>query len=126
MDTQYHNQQIRYHGRMISKIDAQPLQSRKEAQADVLELMVEPEEVAIRLTWMLDGNYGYAEQYRLMDIRNNKRCNRSAQAMQLLAYSECQCPQRHTIAAWNQLTKEQQSALELAIIRTLDTYEVQS
>jgi hypothetical protein len=92
-----------------------PRAERKEAQADYLEAMKEPDLVAERLGWLFDGNYGYGPMMVAREVLANKRMNRVARLGQLIACHEWQCPQPEAMAAWHKLTKAQQDILERAI-----------
>ncbi len=100
----------------LSRNDIAPLSDRKEAGADTLELMRDPERVQRNLEWCLAGHYGFGAMQAMQRIRDAKRGNRTAQAMQLLAGLDCFCPQTECIKAWKQLTDLQKTALDTAIL----------
>jgi hypothetical protein len=124
--TEYHSREMANLVDRLSHLALAPLSDRREAQADAAELMRDTERVARNLQWLLEGNYGYAEQQQAQRIQALKRGNREAQAMQLLAALDCFCPQRECIVAWKGLTVAEQSALSFSIRAVLDLVEVES
>lgn len=64
---------------------------RKEAKADWLELLGQPERLQERAEWLLGGSYGYGSWKRAQAILAAKRGNRTAQLGLLLAPLECGC-----------------------------------
>lgn len=125
-NTEYHSRELSALAGKLAHLALASLADRREAQTDAAELMRDVERVSRNLSWVLDGNYGYAEQYQMRRIAALKRGNREAQAMQLLAALDCFCPQRECIAAWKSLNAAEQAALGLAIRSQLDLCEVNS
>ena len=120
-DTQYHNSEMVNLNTRLHRISLASLADRKAAQAEALELMRDLERVSRNLDWLLAGNYGYAEQYRIKQIAGIDRGNRAAQSMQLLAALDCGCPQTECIRAWKALTTAEQGALDACILTVLDS-----
>jgi hypothetical protein len=93
-----------------------PLADRKEAQAEFLEAMREdPDLVAERIEWLLDGTLGVGELLLAQRVLGNPRMNRSAALTQMVGAFNWQSPEDMTIAAWKKLSKKEQAALERAV-----------
>lgn len=103
-----------FHNQMMSA-DKAPLHERKAACAEFLEAMKDPELVAERIGWLLDGNYGYGSMQAAKRAIANKRANRPALLTHLIGTLEWQCPARMAAGAWKKLTKEEQAALDKAV-----------
>lgn len=101
--------------RQLSRNESQPLTDRKLAQTDTLELMRSPHIVARNLDFINNGDYGKGAQLIYRETIANKRCNREAQLMQLLAGLDCQCPQRECISAWKLLSADEKNCLSVMI-----------
>ena len=110
----------------LAKLQRQPLADRKEAQASFFEAMRDqPELVAERVGWLLDGNYGYGEMILAKRILKSPRMNRSAALTQMIGAFEWMSPEDMVRAAWKKLTKSQQAALEKAVQATLRSAETE-
>ena len=113
--------------RRLTEIRRQPLSDRKEAQGKFLEAMRDdPELVAERVGWLLNGSYGYGSQLMAKQVLANPRMNRSAALTQMIGAFEWMAPGDMVSAAWKKLTKSQQAALEKAVqavIRRAETEE---
>lgn len=102
--------------RHLSEVERAPLADRKEAAATFLAVMRDnPGLVAERIGWLLDGNYGYGSMLMAKRVLASPRMNRSAALTHLVAAFEWRTPNAMARAAWNALTKSQQSALEIAV-----------
>ena len=112
---QYESNERALLARQLSRSEAQPLADRKIAQNDALELMRDPHIVARNLDFINNGDYGFGAQAKYREILANKRCNREAHVMQLLAALDRDCPQAHCIAAWKQLSPDEQKCLSVMI-----------
>ena len=113
--SQYEANERRLLTAQLARNDTLSLEDRKAYQADTLELMREPHIVARNLEFIENGDYGFGAQVRYREIVANKRCNREAQVMQLLAALDCNCSQAHCIAAWKQLSPDEQKCLSTMI-----------
>lgn len=122
-NTEYHNAEMSAVHRQIAQLAALPLGERKEAEDDAYVLMTHPTIAGARVQWVLAGNYGYGAQQHMCKIAADKRGNRPAQAMQLLAALECSCPAGHTIKAWKRLTDGEKAKLDAALLDVLNTYK---
>ena len=100
----------------LTEVERAPLADRKEAAAEFLAAMRDdPELVAERVGWLLNGSYGYGQQLRAKQILGSPRMNRSAALTHLTAAYEWSTPSALAMAAWKKLTKAQQVALEKAV-----------
>jgi len=98
------------------RINRAPLGDRKAARDAFHEAMAEdPATVAERISWLLDGNYGYGQMQAAKEVVANKRLNREAILTQLVAVHEWQCPRDMARAAWTKLTPAQKKALSAAV-----------
>lgn len=94
----------------------EPLADRKEAQASFLETMrTDPELVAERIDWLLNGSYGHGEKQVAMRVLRNPRMNRAASLTQLIGAFEWRSPEDMSRAAWNKLSASEKTALDRAV-----------
>jgi hypothetical protein len=102
--------------RREQEIDRAPLSERKEAQQNFLETMRDdPAVVAERVSWLLDGNYGYGPMMMAKEVLRNPRLNRRAILVQSVGVHEWMCPRRMTVDAWKKLTLAQKDLLDAAV-----------
>lgn len=125
LDHEYHSRELSLLAGQLARNDLATMADRKQAQADALDAMQDIGLIQRNLEWVLNGNYGYGAMVRMQDIAKG-RGNRPAQAMQLLMALDHFCPARHCIAAWKQLSSDQQSALNTAVLSVLDSFKGQS
>ena len=98
------------------RINQAPLGDRKAARDAFHEAMAEdPATVAERISWMLDGNYGYGQMVMAKEAVAAKRMNREALLTQMVGVFEWQCPRDMSRAAWTKLTPAQKKALSAAV-----------
>jgi len=113
--------------RKLTEVEKAPLAERKEAAAEFFAAMRDnPDIVAERVGWLLDGNYGYSSMLMAKQILGSPRMNRSAALTHMVGAFEWSSPGAMTVAAWKKLTKAQQAALERAVqaeIRSAETAE---
>ena len=108
----------------LAEIRRQPLSDRKEAQGEFLEAMRDhPELVAERVSWLLNGSYGYGSMLLAKQVLGSPRMNRSAALTQMIGAFEWMAPEEMVRAAWKKLTKSQQAALEKAVQATIRSAE---
>jgi hypothetical protein len=113
---QYETNELSVARRDEERINQEPLQDRKECQANFLEDMAtDPALVAERIAWLIDGNYGYGQMILAKRIVASPRSNRVAALSQLVGVFEWHCPRAMGVAAWKKMTKAKQQALESAI-----------
>ncbi len=109
-----------------SRIEKAPLADRKEAQAAFYEAMAtDPAIVAERISWLIDGNYGYGQMQMAKQVVGSPRMNREAALTQLVAVFEWQCPRRMAIDAWKKLTGPQKKALSAAIAVVINNVDAE-
>ncbi len=109
-----------------SRIAKAPLADRKEAQAAFYEAMAtDPAIVAERISWLIDGNYGYGQMQMAKQVVGSPRMNREAALTQLVAVFEWQCPRRMAIDAWKKLTGPQKKALSAAIAVVINNVDAE-
>jgi hypothetical protein len=95
----------------LREVERAPLADRKEAAAAFLAAMRDdPEIVAERIGWLLNGTYGYGQMQKAKRVLASPRMNRSAALTHMVAAYEWQTPN-----AWKKLTKGQQAVLEKAV-----------
>jgi hypothetical protein len=105
------------------EVESASLAERKEAQADFLKAMKEPDLIAERIGWLIDGNYGWGPMMRAKQVVKAKRMNRQAALNQLIGIYEWSCPPRMAADAWKKLSKAEQSILERAINIVIEAAE---
>ena len=104
--------------RQLREADKNPSR-RVDAKYFGEQLAAEPELIAERIGWILNGSYGWGAMKAAERVVANARMNRHAWLVQTIAALEWQCPQRSAIAAWKRLTPEEKKALDTAIKREL-------
>jgi hypothetical protein len=98
------------------EVDAAPLADRKDAQRAFFEAMRDdPGTVGERISWLIDGNYGYGPMRIAKEIVASPRMNRRAGLTLLVGIFEWQCPRRMGADAWKKLTKPQKALLDRAV-----------
>jgi hypothetical protein len=110
---QYEARSLREAAAHEREIDSAPLADRKEAQAAFLEVIRDdPALVAERISWLIDGNYGYGEMLKAKQVVAMPRSNRIAALTQLIAVYEWMTPRSMAVAAWKKLTNAQKQELD--------------
>ena len=123
-DQEYERRERREAQQLLAEIEKAPLADRKEAAAKFFEAVRDnPELVAERVGWLLDGSYGAGAKLLARQILGSPRMNRSAALTQMTAAFEWQSPGAMTRAAWKKLTKGQQAALEKAVQASIKSAE---
>lgn len=120
---EYHANEIKRYQTDRSYRENATLAERKEAKADFAGLLADPESLAVRVEFLLNGSFGYAQQFYAKEIVGNLRMNRVAGIAQLVALWECSCPQREAIAAWKSLKPETRTAADAAIAGAIAEWE---
>lgn len=111
----------------LREIEKAPLAERKEAAAEFFAAMRDqPEIVAQRVGWLLDGNYGQGSWQIAKQVLASKRSNRTAALTQLAGAFEWQSPEAMTRAAWNKLSKSEQTALDRAVREVIAGADVEA
>ncbi|MDQ3300608.1 MAG: hypothetical protein M3619_28845 [Myxococcota bacterium] len=113
---EYERRELADAHKKIDDLRRSPLADRKEAQAEFLKAMREdPELVAERIGWLLNGSYGYGSMQLAKRVLGSPRMNRSAALTQMVGAFEWQSPEDMTRAAWKKLSASEKAALERAV-----------
>lgn len=121
---EYERRELADASQRIHEVERAPLADRKEAAAEFLAAMRDdPELVAERVGWLLDGNYGYGQMLMAKRVLKSPRMNRSAALTHMVAAFEWQTPNAMARDGWKKLTKAQQAALEKAVQATIRSAE---
>jgi hypothetical protein len=123
---EYEQREVRAAQQRIREVEKAPLADRKEAAAEFLEAMRDPNLVGERIGWLLNGTYGYGPMVLAKRILGSPRMNRRAALTHMIGAFEWQTPGAMAIAGWKKLTKSQQAALDRAVdaeIRDAETAE---
>ena len=100
----------------IAQLRRAPLSDRKEAQAEFLKAMREdPELVAERVSWLLNGSYGYGSMLMAKRVLGSPRMNRSAALTQMIGAFEWMSPEDMVRSAWKKLSASEKAVLETAV-----------
>lgn len=112
--------------RSLDKIRFAPIDERREAKAAFFEAMRDqPSLVAERVSWLLDGNYGYGQMLLAKQILRTPRMNRAAGLTQMIGAFEWQCPENEARLAWKALSKAQQAKLDAEVSRVIKEAEAE-
>lgn len=113
---EYERRELSVAHKRIDDLRRSPLADRKEAQAEFLEAMRDdPETVAERIGWLLNGSYGMGEKILAQRILKSPRMNRSAALTQMIGAFEWMTPDDMVRAAWKKLSTSEKAALESAV-----------
>lgn len=126
MDSQkeYEHRSLMEAVKHMQEIENASLSDRKEAQAEFLEAMKQPDLVAERLGWLFDGNYGYGEMMKARQVLSmGKNANKTAALNQLVGAFEWQCPPAMAVAAWKKLSVGEKDILDRAIKIVIEAAE---
>lgn len=80
-----------------------------------LALMHNPEIVAERLRWVLDGTHGMGPMLLAQEVAANRRMNRTAALAHLVAAFAWSCPANFATGAYKACSPEQRAAADAAI-----------
>jgi hypothetical protein len=121
---EYEQNELRAASRHEREIDQAPLNDRKEAQRRFFEVMwTQPGLVAERISWLLDGNYGFGPMLLAKRLVASPRSNRRAGLTLSVGVFEWMCPRRYGIAAWKKLPRQQQALLDAAVDVVIEAAE---
>lgn len=94
-----------------------PRMERKETSAEFAKDMAnDPALVATRVSWLLNGSYGYGSYQAARKVAANTHMTREAWMVQVIGAIEWQCREVDTRRAFNAMTKAQQKALTVAVL----------
>lgn len=110
----------------LAEVRKAPLAERKEAVQDFFEAMRDnPQIVAERVGWLLDGNYGYGSMLLAKRVLGSRNMNRAAALTQMIGAFEWQSPEEMSRGAWKKLTASQQAALDRAVQKAIRDAETE-
>lgn len=122
-DQQYEMNEARLLAKQLDYVRLAPLSDRKEARTEMLEAMRDtPAIVAQRVSWLINGSYGYGACRKAKWILEG-RGNKPAALVQLVGALEWSCPERFTAEAWNQLSDAAKAALNQAVMAEVESTE---
>lgn len=120
---EYEQRERKEFSRQVAEAVTGSLGDRKESAESMRQAMAEqPELVAQRVLWMLQGAYGFGAGQAAQEVAANTRMNRAAWMVQTIGAIEWQSQQRRTIAAWKTLTKAQQDKLAAVVMAEVTEY----
>lgn len=121
---EYEQREIREAHRQRDEVNKAPLAERKEAAASFYEAMAErPKLVGERVSWLLDGNYGYGPMLLAKNILRHKRMNRVAALTQMIGVYEWHSPEVMTRQVWKRLTPGEKAELARAVEHAIEEAE---
>jgi hypothetical protein len=123
---EYEQREIREAQAQQRAVAKAPLAERKEAQLDFFKAMRDqPRLVGERVSWLLDGNYGYGSMLLAKRILHSPRMNRVAALTQMIGVFEWQCPEDMTRQAWKRLTPGEKHELARAVEHAIESAEAE-
>ncbi len=123
MNTNEMNEISRHH-KAIEEIERTPLAERKESAKEfAADLAANPELVAQRVGWLIDGNYGQGSCTAAWQIITAPRLNRIAALSILIAALEWRCPSAMARKVWKGLTADQQAKIDGLIKKEIEDAE---
>lgn len=101
----------------LNRLAAEPLKDRQEARTAYYEAMRDnPELVAERIEWIIDGTHGYGPMLIARAILNGSdRSNKAAQLSYLVAGFEWICPARFARDAYLKLSTFERDRIDTLI-----------
>lgn len=121
---EYEQREIREAHKQQEEVNKAPLAERKEAAASFFEAMAErPKLVGERVSWLLDGNYGYGPMLLAKNILAHKRMNRVAALTQMIGVYEWHSPEVMTRQAWKRLSAGEKNELARAVEHAIEAAE---
>lgn len=119
-DAEYEENERRIFNRDMREAESGSVAERRESCMEAFEIMRDdPDRVAERVSWLLDGTMGYGAMQAARRIASNPRMNRVAALTQIVGALEYKCPQPMFIRAWKKLSTEQKARLNRAVEREL-------
>lgn len=123
-DRAYRQREILSYLKQLSDVEKAPLRDRQEAAREFHDAMAhDPELVAQRVGWLLNGSYGMGSCIKAVEVAKNKRMNRNAALVNVIGALEWHCPARMVADRYKKLTKAQQDALNHAVTAEIKSAE---
>jgi len=124
-DDSYDREEVAIHRAELQRIERERMTPaiRREIASDVLSYLKDPETVAERIGWLLDGTYGRGAQLEALKVLANRRMNRAAILTQTVAILDQRAPHRIVVNAWKKLLPSEQAALHKTAVREIARHE---
>lgn len=121
---EYHDNEMRLLRKQLDELKNATKQEKAEAKRSLLECWNDyPKVYGERVSWLLNGTYGYGAMVEALKIADNKKLNRVAGLSQLVAAIEWQCTQAVTASAFKALPAEKQAQLSAIVQVEIDYFE---
>jgi hypothetical protein len=122
MTTQeYEDNELRIAIRDEERVVKSSLADRQAGLCDFIEMATQfPNELAHRVQWMLEGNYGKGQQ--LMCERATTRMNRAAQFVQMVAVFEFGTTRDMARKSWRKFPDESKKLLDSAVNAVIEQW----
>lgn len=109
--------------KQLDDVDRAPLADRQAARQEwAAALVAEPPLIAERVSWLLNGSYGYGSYSAARDVMASPRMNHAAWLGQTIAALEWQCPATFARQAYRTLTVEQRGRVDDCIQRIINRW----
>lgn len=116
----YEMREVQSFQKDLREAERLPLSERKANLERFTEtLQRDPELVAERIGWLLNGSYGRGAYTKAMQVANSPRMNQGAWLVQTVAALEWGVPLRMTAQAWHTLSAAQRKNLERLVQREI-------
>lgn len=123
--SEYESREAQLHHKQLREVESAPLDERKEgASAFHRAMKHQPDIVAERVGWLLDGNYGYGSMKAAHRVaKASGRTNKVAQLTQMIGAREWRSPPRMTATKWKTLSPSEKRALDEAVKGAIRDWE---
>lgn len=118
---QYEQREAQLHARKMAGQKRTIAEARQTIE-DIYQAMLNPDFVNRDLDLLLTGSYGYGPMLAAQQIAKNRRRNRGAGLMAILAAYDHNANRGDAAQAWKLLNTEQQAALDDAILSAIDSW----
>ena len=116
----YERREVEDFQRQMREVERLPLSERKENAQEFAEVLHrDPELVAERIGWVLNGSYGRGAYTKALQVARSPRMNQGAWLVQTVAALEWSVPTRMTAQAWHTLSAAQRKNLERLVQREI-------
>lgn len=118
---QYEQREASEHYQRMQEVEKAPLSERLEAYQEFAKALADdPETVAERVGWVLNGSYGKGAYDKAWDIAKSPRMNRVAALTQMAAALEWSCTGVYARKAWTRLTQEQKDKVDKLVAQEIN------